>query len=43
MTIKDSKAFYSKAIVDKLDVLEKTVIIQWNIRRKRISYCLQLN
>ena len=31
-----------KNIIDELDFLKKT-IIQWNIRRKKIFYCLQLN
>ena len=32
-----------KPIIDDLDFLKKTVIIQWNIRAKKICYYLQLN
>ena len=43
MTIKELRDVIYKTIIDELDFLKKTVIIQWNIRRKNICYCLQLN
>ena len=30
-----------KNIIEELSFLKKTVIVQWNIRRKKNSYCLQ--
>ena len=30
-----------KTIIDELDLLKKTFIIQWNFRRKKINYHLQ--